>query len=174
MPIYTSCFARARLIPPQLRAVSIARWPPRGWKGERHLPLAPPAALLREIKSGVIDWPAYVERYNAHLATLEPATVARALGEGAVLLCFCPPGFPCHRRLAAEFLEAALGIPVPELGFAREVIPPAAASPHPDDPIDELPWQARCDHCHQAQRVRLPEAEHRCVRCGRRFALRWD
>jgi len=69
----------------------------------------------------------YTERYQAEvLDKLDPLTVVMDLDrlcylpEGpveAILLCWEPPGAFCHRRLVAAWLETALGIVVPELGF---------------------------------------------------------
>jgi hypothetical protein len=41
------------------------------------------------------------------------------LGENAVLLCWEKPWDACHRCLVAEWLEAALGLEIPEHGFDR-------------------------------------------------------
>src|SRR5262249_6789885 len=109
--MYTSCFSRARLIVPPLEAVSIARWPPRSWKGRREYRLAPAARLLKSR----LSFRQFVHEYRQQLAALDPQTIAGDLTQNAVLLCFEPPGAPCHRRIVAEWLEGALGVPVPEL-----------------------------------------------------------
>jgi hypothetical protein len=114
--ILTSYFAQARKITEAgLVPVSIARWPPRGWRGRRYMPLAPKPEWF-----GRRD---FARLYLAHLATLDAAKVLADLGDGAVLTCFERPEWFCHRRVAAQHLEAALGITVPEWGRAREDTP---------------------------------------------------
>jgi hypothetical protein len=40
--------------------------------------------------------------------------------QGVAILCWCSPLDYCHRRLAAEWLEAHCEIVVPEFGFPRD------------------------------------------------------
>lgn len=116
--IYTASFARAKLLPPDVRAVSIARFPPRTWgQRPRCMALAPAADLLRAIKASAITWDEYSAAYRAQLAALDPAAIAAQL-DGSAMLCFCAPGYACHRRLVAAWLEQSLGIVVQEWGFA--------------------------------------------------------
>jgi hypothetical protein len=60
---------------------------------------------------------------NTTLKGLDPRKVYEELGESAVLLCFCPSGEYCHRRIVAEWFEFHLGIIVPELGSDRKDTP---------------------------------------------------
>jgi len=57
--------------------------------------------------------------YWARLEALDPQRVYRDLvalaGPDALLLCHEKPGIPCHRLTVASWLEATLGIRVPEL-----------------------------------------------------------
>lgn len=57
--------------------------------------------------------------YCAQLDALDPCSVYGELvalaGPEALLLCHEKPGVPCHRLTVAYWLEAALGIEIPEL-----------------------------------------------------------
>lgn len=50
------------------------------------------------------------------LRGLDPQAVYDELGTDSVMLCHCPVGQMCHRRIVAEWLEAALNVEIPELG----------------------------------------------------------
>lgn len=89
--------------------VSIALWPPRGWGGRRYPALAPRRNMLK------LDEANYRVEYQKILDDLDPRKVAADLGPDAILLCWEPPGKFCHRRLVAEWLEAHLGVRVPEV-----------------------------------------------------------
>jgi len=90
-------------------AVAICRQVPKGWPGRRYLSLAPTWAMLKLAEAE------YRAQYAAILARHDPAQVYAELGEDAVLLCWEAEGKSCHRRLIAEWLEAYLGIEVPEV-----------------------------------------------------------
>jgi hypothetical protein len=60
---------------------------------------------------------------RAILAALDPHEVAERLGPHAVLLCWEKPFQLCHRRMVAEWLEEALGLEIPELGYSRAATP---------------------------------------------------
>ena len=101
-----------------LTPVSIARYPMRGYAGQRFIKLAPSVALFRGSRDGVISDEEYTRQFKADVLTkLDPVTVARDL-DGCVLMCWEPPGEFCHRRLVAEWLEAATGQEVPEFDTA--------------------------------------------------------
>jgi uncharacterized protein YeaO (DUF488 family) len=114
--IRTSYFAKSGRDP---GAVSIARYPPKGYTGARCLLLAPPPELL---KTG--DWDEYRNRYrNEVLSPLDPDEVLRALetlcpGRDIVLLCFERDRARCHRGLVAAWFQEEKGIVVPEIGEA--------------------------------------------------------
>jgi hypothetical protein len=110
----TSCFGN-KSAAADLRAVSIARWPPRWWGSRRrYIALAPSADLLKRAKSG-LPWPEYVSEYSRDvLAKLDPEKVYADLSD-SILLCWEAPGEDCHRRLAAEWLEKSLNVKIPEL-----------------------------------------------------------
>lgn len=110
----TSCFSNKEAAA-NPNAVSISRWPPRWWRGNRYIALAPSIDLLNRSRAG-LPWPEYVKEYRRDvLAKLDPAKVVADLGEDAILLCWEKPGEDCHRRLVAEWLESHTGIKVPEL-----------------------------------------------------------
>lgn len=106
MQIFTSYFARSSRHP---QAVSICRYPPRGWTGKRVISLAPSAGLLGAAKRGLAEAP-FKERYLREVSRLDPVQVAAQLGEGAVLLCFEKSSESyCHRHYLAEWLMS--GVP---------------------------------------------------------------
>jgi hypothetical protein len=111
--VFTSFFANVKKIPAGLEPVSIARGSPRFWKGRVELDLAPTRAMLKMTK---VDYDA---GFNAILEKLDPQEIYDRLGDNAVLLCWEKPNERCHRRRVAEWLEAKLGIVVPELGLDR-------------------------------------------------------
>ena len=79
-------------------------------------PLAPTKELLDGYKEGNVQWSEYETIYNTllndrSLDTLSPHTI-----ENGCILCSEPTADQCHRRLAAEFLQAKY----PE--FAIEII----------------------------------------------------
>ncbi|MGH7223104.1 MAG: DUF488 family protein, partial [Gemmataceae bacterium] len=115
--MFTSYFANVKKPPPELVPVSIARGSPRWFTGKKELRLAPSRAMLKMQKAE------YDARFAELLAQLDPAEIYQTLGENAVLLCWEKPWDACHRRLVAEWLEAALGIEIPEYGFDRIACP---------------------------------------------------
>jgi hypothetical protein len=75
--------------------------------------------------------------YWARLEALDPQRVYRDLvalaGPDALLLCHERPGIPCHRLIVSSWLEATLGIKVPEL----DVTAAARIPRKPDPPIGD-------------------------------------
>ncbi len=108
----TSCFAISRNHP---NAVAIVRYLPRWQKftGRVYQDLAPTPRMFNMAGA------AFDRAFAAYLARLDPHRVYADLGPDAILLCYEKPLHKCHRRQVAEFLEAALGIEVPELGYSR-------------------------------------------------------
>lgn len=106
--MFTSNFKRAWNHP---KAVSIARFPPRNWKGRTYFNLAPQPWMLK-----IKDMAEYGKVFKEQiLGKLDRRRSMREFGKDAVLLCFEAPGEYCHRRVVAEWLERNLGIEVPEL-----------------------------------------------------------
>jgi hypothetical protein len=115
--MFTSYFAIVKKLPLDLVPVSIARGSPRWFTGKKELRLAPTWAMLKMQKLE------YDAAFAELLAKLDPAEMYQVLGENVVLLCWEKPGDTCHRRLVAEWLEAALGIEILEYGFDRGACP---------------------------------------------------
>lgn len=111
MQMQTSYFGNPALngVAPS-RLVSIALYPPRGWRGRTYPQLTPPGWLLGAWKADVIAWEAYRSLYVWFVLAerrLSPAQVLADLGPDAILLCWeKDPGW-CHRRLVGAWLEAA-------------------------------------------------------------------
>jgi hypothetical protein len=73
-------------------------------------------------------------REKRHLAeqvvtVVSAKQVVEELGPNAILLCWESFNVRCHRRLVAEWLEAKLGIVVPELDHARAESLPFSEQP---------------------------------------------
>lgn len=107
--IFTSNFKVAGHLP---QSVAICRGLPKGWTGRVYRPLAPSWAL---IKAGLGEED-FIRTYRAEvLNRLDPQKVLQDLGgDDFVMLCWEPPGKPCHRRIVAVWLESNLGIKIPE------------------------------------------------------------
>jgi hypothetical protein len=118
--VFTSCFARVKLLPPELSPVSIAVGTPRWFRGPQEPALMPTRAMLQ------MDTPTYARLFEEILRKADARAIADKWGPDAVFLCWERPGAACHRRAVAEFLETQLGIDVPEWGAAsgRWVVPP--------------------------------------------------
>ena len=113
MNLFTSNFARAGNLPD---AVSISRGKPRWFDGRTFDLLAPDWNWVKNYQRGVWDWSQYLVAYNSILSELDAENVVAALGENAVLLCFCKPTERCHRQLVASWLQREIpGLVVPEL-----------------------------------------------------------
>jgi hypothetical protein len=153
--MFTSYFANVKKLPTDLVPVSIARGSPRGFPGKKELRLAPTWAMLKMTKAD------YDTRFAEMLAQLDPAEIYQTLGENAVLLCWEKPGDACHRRLVAEWLEAALGIEIPECGFARGACPA----------YEEMAWavRRRATSIAEAPQLSAASEEHLHI-YGRRWA----
>lgn len=111
--ILTSSFANAGRHPDR---VNIAREPPGAYQGPHCAQLMPPEALLVAYMNKAMTWQDYRHRFqDLVLGPLDGARILTELGPSAVLLCWCPPGGPCHRRIVADWLERTCGIVVAEL-----------------------------------------------------------
>ena len=83
--MFTSCYARLKTIQAPLEPVCISVGKPRWYKGRCEPRLAPTWAML---KMNVAD---YNAAYDAILGKIDPAEIAKSLGENAVLLCWEAP-----------------------------------------------------------------------------------
>jgi len=107
--IRTSYFAKAANHP---NAVAISQGIPQWYHGARYKPLAPSWEIIH-----IKDPELYRQRYFQEvLSKLDPSQVASEL-DGCILLCHEKDSTHCHRRIVAEWLEAALGITVPEIEY---------------------------------------------------------
>jgi len=133
--IYTSSFGNLKNLL-HLNPVGIARGIPKWYRGRNDRRLAPSWGMLKMSKRD------YDRLMFAILEQLAPEQIADDLGDRAVMLCWEPPGIRCHRRLVAEWLESALDIVVPEVGFDRDETPEYQAMPRkgerPPEPPDQL------------------------------------
>lgn len=119
----TSYWGNVKNLAAGCEPVAISQGVPTWHKGRRELRLAPSWAML---KMSPAD---YDRHFDALLARLDPAALYQSLGSNAVLLCWEPPGFRCHRRRVAEWLEAAVGVSITEFGFTRDVVSPYSKMP---------------------------------------------
>ncbi|HET6494568.1 MAG TPA: hypothetical protein VFH61_04280 [Thermoleophilia bacterium] len=132
----TGYFAALKKLEPHEEPVAIAVGVPRWYKGRRLLALAPTRAMLK------MNHEQYAAEMDAMLAKLDPLEIAEELGPNAVLLCWERPFELCHRRRIAEWLEAATGQEIPEVGFTRqetrayaEMDPPKPKAPRRRSPM---------------------------------------
>jgi len=116
--LYTSNYASIKSLPPNITPVGISIGIPGWYKKEREVRLAPTRAMLK------MDLDEYDPLYLKILGRLDPQRIYDSLthrGTRAVaMLCWCKRENICHRRYAAEWLEAYLGIVVPEYGVPRD------------------------------------------------------
>ncbi len=120
MKLYTTYFAKTLCLPSYVVPVSVALWPPAGWKGACLRDVAPNADILRRYKQNS-DWEEYTRLYNDLLSRLDPAEIVGKLqelagGRDVALVCFEKFPNPCHRYLLAKWLTAA-GYPCKEYVF---------------------------------------------------------
>lgn len=83
--------------------------------------LAPTRELLRDWRTGAIDWPAYETRF---LDLMRERGIERTLPKAALsdacLLCSEDQPHHCHRRLVAEYLNDHWGgVRIEHLGLAK-------------------------------------------------------
>jgi hypothetical protein len=115
MNLFTSNFAQAGRLP---NAVSISRGKPGWFDGKTFDLLAPSWSWIKNYQRGVWNWNEYSVAYNGLLQELDAENVVAALGENAVMLCFCDvaKGEKCHRQLVSRYLLRECGLIVLELG----------------------------------------------------------
>lgn len=96
--------------------VSVARFAPRGIKGERYgklIALAPTPEMLKGVKSGKMDAKGFDEAYDRILSDSNPHELyeeALKLGGGldVALMCYEHPSDRCHRFQASTWLNDQL------------------------------------------------------------------
>ncbi len=125
--IFTSNYASVRGLPPEIEPVGISagvpRWFGKGRRFERRL--APTRQMLVALQHGRMTVAQYERKYIQLLGDLEPQEIFDSLTKKGLqhvaILCWCARGKVCHRRYAAEWFEAHLGIAVPEFGIERSL-----------------------------------------------------
>lgn len=122
MKILTSYFAKIPKMDRRIsEPVSIARFTPKWYIGEKCLELAPSAETLLAYKEDG-DWEKFKSRYLEELRHVNPHEVHRKLkelgrGKNVVLVCFEKDYFKCHRSICAKWLREKLGVSVQELNL---------------------------------------------------------
>lgn len=103
-------------------AVAISVKPPEWYAGVTYPILAPTWDLVRAIKSGRITEREYTTEYLKLIKKrgASPYRTLADLGENAILLCYEKPTDFCHRHIVATWIEAELGIKVPEISTIRK------------------------------------------------------
>lgn len=75
--------------------------------------LAPTWELVEKYKSGQISEEQFTHVYLDLIIfrwdVLLPSKINNLMKQNVILVCYCPPGQFCHRRLAAEFLVSKGG-----------------------------------------------------------------
>lgn len=107
--IYTSYFANARNLPPDIPQISIARGTPRSWKGLRHERLLKPIAEVFQLGKANPSGRAWKLAYDKQIAPVI-ASVHAELPERCVLLCWETDWGDCHRRIAWLALQSQCGV----------------------------------------------------------------
>ena len=118
--IYTSSFPRNARNPNSIAICrTISRWVREdlGFNGPHLKTLAPSSTLVfHDRKEQKISDDEYRRRYLQELKrqNLTPESIIDTLPDGAILLCYEPPGKFCHRRILAEWIENEIGFEIPE------------------------------------------------------------
>jgi hypothetical protein len=181
--LWTSNFASAKHLPADITPVSIARWPPRNWRGARCIELAPAADALKRYRAGAMNDAEYTRQYRARLASLDAAAILAQLPPQAALLCFCDAEDFCHRHLAADWLKRELGIAVPEHGTRPKASPQASDQayrplPYTGTPLGPDYSEFDCDHCtsRKGKHIEILWGAPRglCPACGQWSDIEWD
>jgi hypothetical protein len=134
--IYTSYFARFK-DKKVSNIISIARWPPRHYKGFAYPKLAPTWPILNDFKkNSVFDHDAavaiYIKAYQENILNkLNQKTVFNELtamcpDNDIILLCYEAPNKFCHRHLVSQWFRDA-GIEAeecyPQLQPLKQLLP---------------------------------------------------
>ena len=86
-------------------AISIARWPPKSYKGQEFPYLFPPAEIITSHKKLFIGDEVYEQRYRARVLDQLDATSIIEMLDGKILLCWCSVGQFCHRNIVAQWIR---------------------------------------------------------------------
>ena len=106
MKVYTSYFANSKNLSKEgIVVISIARYSPKWFSGQRYTKVAPTGWML----SNNCTHDQYLRSYDNILRHLNPNEVIREVGElsqgrDVALCCYEKPGDFCHRHLLADWL----------------------------------------------------------------------
>lgn len=114
--IYTSNF---NISGKDKKAIAISIGVPKWYKGKRLRILAPTWDMVNKHKNGKINNDTYTRKYKQILKELNAKFVLKSIPSGSILLCWESPGFFCHRRLVAKWIEKETGIVVPEISEVK-------------------------------------------------------
>lgn len=106
--IYTGYFARTKIYENAgLVPISISRWSPKWFNGEKCTSLAPSPDLLNRYKEGTASIQDYESEFLAMLNTIDVRNIVENLARGRdiVLCCYEKPTDFCHRHLIAKYLN---------------------------------------------------------------------
>ena len=124
MVIYTSYFGHLRKLgAANITPIGIAIWKPKFYNGASLYNLAPLKFMLND----KLTWDEYNDLYRKEvLAKQKPYEVMKMInhhsqGRDVALLCYEKPGEPCHRHLAAQWLNENLGLSIKEFGEDENV-----------------------------------------------------
>jgi len=113
--IYTSNYARHSN---NKNAIAISLTVPEWYEGTWFKYLAPKTDMVGKIKKSSANYNQrkYTRDYLDVLKArnVNPRALVDALSDGAILLCYEPPGVFCHRRILADWIERHTGVVVPE------------------------------------------------------------
>lgn len=119
--IYTTYFAKLKILPKTITPIAICGKPPEGFRGVTYQKLAPKWSFFSEWKK-THDNQYYVEHFQSEvLAPLNPQQVYQELVALArnnteiALVCYESPEKFCHRHLVRNWLMTA-GFPIKEYG----------------------------------------------------------
>ena len=107
--LWTSCYGRARFLPPAWAQVQTSRMSPFWWNPsgpKLNLPyLAPKSETLAAAKSGKEWKPAYRDQLEELFQSGSLKKYVDLLPDDAVLLCYEGDENQCHRGILSEFLN---------------------------------------------------------------------
>ena len=114
MKIWTTYYAGLKKLPRHILPVSIAGWPPKGWKGGEYTKVAPRRSFFREYKETGDQESYTINYYVTVLLELSKESVVKDLENilsrhpectEIALVCYEKPEDFCHRHILAAWLE---------------------------------------------------------------------
>ena len=104
--------------------ISIARWVPKWYDGERYPELAPSNFLLSKYKNNLITEEDFKIEYIKGLNRNVVENFINSISEKydrVILLCYEKCGDFCHRHILADYIKQEFNIDVEELVIKKEV-----------------------------------------------------